>query len=445
MRRVIAKTESLCPECLARIPAERVKQGNQILLEKTCDRHGFFQTPIWTGEPSFASWQAGAACSAKSAGKENENCPFSCGDCGAHLQKTCCALLEVTQRCDLYCPVCFASARESDCLDPAIDRLETILRAVAEKSPDINIQLSGGEPCTRDDLPQIVSLVRSTGFPFVQLNTNGLRIARDRAFLKELKARGLATVFLQFDGTDDSIYRIIRGRDLLALKKAAIEQCMEQHLGVVLVPTLVPGVNTGTMGDIIAFAKEHAPCVRGVHFQPVSYFGRYPFLPENEQRITLPEVISLLEAQTGGMMKPEHFRPPGGPHPLCSFRATYVLLEDGRLQPLAGEQSPCCAASDASDKTRAFVAHQWRYPEQSCCCEGGLSGPSLGGWDDFIQRARTHTFCVSAMAFQDVWTVDLERLRQCYLRVIDARGSLIPFCAYNLTARNGKTLYRNKL
>ena len=139
-----------------------------------------------------------------------------------------------------------------------------------------NIQLSGGEPTLRDDLPEIVALGRAMGFRFIQLNTNGLRLARDPSFVERLKEAGLASVFLQFDGTHDEIYRALRGGPLLEAKLKAIHHCEQQELGVILVPTLVPRINTNDIGTIIRFALENIRVVRGVHFQPVSYFGRYP-------------------------------------------------------------------------------------------------------------------------------------------------------------------------
>jgi 7,8-dihydro-6-hydroxymethylpterin dimethyltransferase len=443
MDTTLSETESLCPVCFSRIPALRVLRGDSVYLVKQCNVHGMFEAPLWRGKPSFNEWHHAHACLPRQQVDKADNCPFDCGLCSSHLQQTCCALLEVTKRCDLLCPVCFASAHNNGQADPSLHELNCRLNAVAKKGRNINIQLSGGEPCVRDDLPQIVTLVRSLGFEFVQLNTNGLRIARDTAFLKKLKAAGLSTVFLQFDGTDDSIYRDIRGKNLFSLKQAAVEQCMEEQIGVVFVPTLIPGINTGNMGDIISFAIRHAPCVRGVHFQPVSYFGRYFSAPDDLQRITLPEVMNLLEQQTDGLLKTEHFKAPGGPHPLCSFRSTFVIMEDESLKPLTDNTASCCCQGDESEKTRAFVARQWSYPQHSCCA-AQESGLSLGGWDSFLSRVQTHTFCVSAMAFQDAWTLDLERLRQCYLHIIDTGGSLVPFCAYNLTSQAGDPLYRRR-
>ena len=117
-------------------------------------------------------------------------------------------------------------------------------------------------------------------------------------------------MFLQFDGTEDAIYEALRGKPLLAQKIAAIERCAAQGIGVILVPTLKPGVNDHNVGEIIRFALEYAPAVRGVHFQPISYFGRYPAPPDDADRITIPDVIRLIVAQSDGLFRAESFAHP---------------------------------------------------------------------------------------------------------------------------------------
>jgi uncharacterized radical SAM superfamily Fe-S cluster-containing enzyme len=326
--------------------------------------------------------------------------------------------------------------------------IEQWYRGLLRAGGPFNIQLSGGEPCMRDDLPQIIALGHTLGFSFFQLNTNGLRIARDASYLRRLKEAGLSTVFLQFDGTRDAIYETLRGRALFAQKQAAIERCTEQQIGVVLVPTLVPGVNTGDIGDIIRFALPRVPGVRGVHFQPISYFGRYPAPPSDALRITIPEMIRAIEAQTHGAIHAESFTPPGGENALCSFHGNFVLLPDGQLKPLTRHtpaQAECCPPANAgARKSREFVATHWAAPGELIAPQAIGSGPSFGEWDVFLSRAQTHTFCISGMAFQDAWTLDLQRLRDCYIHTASPAGRLVPFCAYNLTDQQGHALYRQQ-
>jgi uncharacterized radical SAM superfamily Fe-S cluster-containing enzyme len=451
MVEILSTTESVCPNCLSRIQAAYVLHGEDMYLEKTCPKHGEFRTIIWRGEPGYTAWTRPKTPSfpENPITEVKDGCPYDCGLCSDHRQHTCSVLLEVTQCCDLRCPVCFADAGDSQEGDWNIAEITAWYERLLAIGGPFNIQLSGGEPCLRDDLPEIIWTGRSYGFPFFQLNTNGLRLARDPAYLAELKAAGLSTIFLQFDGTRDDIYRQIRGRELLAKKMELIERCKAHDLGVVLVPTLVPGINTDDIGNIVRLALEHMPAVRGVHFQPISYFGRYPESPEDQARITIPEVIRALQTQTGGLIQSNTFCPPGCENALCSFHSNFVLMPDGELKPLTrhGQESCNCKpiiAEEGAARTRTFVAANWSAPAPIAELPVLGSGPSLGGWDVFLERKRTHSFFISGMAFQDAWTLDLERLRDCCIHIARRDGRLVPFCAYNLTDRQGRSLYRIK-
>jgi uncharacterized radical SAM superfamily Fe-S cluster-containing enzyme len=457
-----AKTESLCPVCFARIPAQREVEGDAVFQQKHCPEHGDFRSLIWKGPPSFETWERPKvpATPPVTHTEVARGCPFDCGLCPDHRQRSCTVIMEVTQRCDLHCLVCYADSAKASRQDPSAEVISSWYQCVAESGRTCNIQLSGGEPTTRDDLPAIVALGRDLGFPFIQLNTNGLRLGRDRDYARDLKRAGLSSVFLQFDGTEDDIYLRVRGKRLLEDKRRAVETCAEQNIGVVLVPTVIPGVNDHNLGDLLKQALAWSPVVRGVHFQPISYFGRYPCPPSDEDRVTLPELMQAIEQQSGGQFQVENFRPPACENALCSFHGHYLILPDGTLRSL---QTPfgkeCCSvpesAEEGATKAISYVARQWAGAPCSCarnafppaCCSPSTSessgSSSLISLDDFINRARTHTFSVSAMAFQDVWTVDLERIRDCCIHVMKPDRTLVPFCAYNLTDVNGRALYRS--
>lgn len=449
------KTLSVCPHCLALVPAYRVTEGTSVFLEKECPEHGFFRVRVWDGKPDYKNWNKPRITSGPSscATAVNKGCPYDCGLCAEHRQQTCCVLLEITERCNLACPVCFASSGKSNAGDPGMEEIEGWYRMLMERGGPFNIQLSGGEPTVRDDLPEIINLGVFMGFSFIQLNTNGIRIADERGYAEKLRDAGLSCVFLQFDGVTDDVQRCLRGADLMLLKLKALDNCAKAGLGVVLVPTLVPGLNTGDIGRIIRLALDNLPHVRGVHFQPVSYFGRFP--GSTRERITIPEIIREIERQTGGAMKMENFVPPGGENPYCSFHGNFVQMPDGTLKPWNQKnETGCCSkplpVTDGSRKARIFVAKQWTSP---ACCDNktvaleGLSRSSAPGintesLDIFLERVKTHTICISGMAFQDAWTLDLDRLKECIIHVVSRDGRLIPFCAYNLTSENGISLYR---
>jgi len=453
-------TESLCPVCLKRIPATRQLLGDEVFQLKECEEHGPFRTLIWRGEPSMAEWRRPKppvhpdVCY----GTVDKGCPFDCGLCSAHEQLPCSVLLEVTDRCNLQCAVCFADAGHGETHDPPLEKISTLLeRAMAAAGP-CNLQLSGGEPTLRGDLPEIVAAARRIGFSFIQLNTNGLRLASDRNFADRLQAAGLSSVFLQFDGVDDGIYRTLRGRALLEQKLQAVRNAGEAGLGVVLVPTLVRGVNSDAVGAIVRQALDLAPVVRGIHFQPVSYFGRISGLGDGD-RFTLPELMNCLEGQTGGLLKVTDFSPPGGEHAHCSFHATYIYSADGGLRPLGATGGDSCCSTDCGGggigKTVDTVSRRWKLPsnssplsEQTCCSGNRPDAVRVEGvldLDVFLREVATRSFTISAMAFQDAENLDLERLRGCCISVISADGRLVPFCAYNLTSRDGRSLYRGAM
>ena len=452
---ILSTTQSVCPECLQRIPAERVAKGNQVFLRKHCPEHGEYQVCIWEGEPSYLGWAHAQIPTSPTvcATEVSQGCPFDCGLCPEHRQQTCCVLLEVTNQCNLHCPICFAATSPAGKEEPGLEVIEGWYRMLMNSGGPYNIQLSGGEPTVRDDLPEIIALGKKLGLVFFQVNTNGLRLATDEQYVSRLKAAGLNCVFLQFDGMSDDVYVKLRGKALLDIKKKAIEVCAAHEIGIVLVPTLVPGVNDSQIGDILNFAISKMPAVRGVHFQPVSYFGRYPVEPKDTDRITIPQVLREIEKQTDGQMKIAHFRPPGGEHSHCSFHGNFVLMPGGHLKPLVQENtSTCCCQSepitDGAKRARKFVARQW----SSAHSEAGIQRkeqprPQAGmgnvaSLDEFLERVSTYKLAVSGMAFQDAWTLDLDRLKQCFIHVVGPDNKLIPFCAYNLTNRQGQALYR---
>ena len=190
-------TESICPVCLQRIPAKREVRGQEVAMVKECPVHGVFEDILWRGDPSMENWQRPktAVHPPVSYAGVREGCPFDCGLCPDHEQIPCSVLLEVTHRCNLRCPVCFADAGSQCGEDPDLDRISFWYRQVMPVAGACSIQLSGGEPTMRDDLPVIIELGRKNGFSFIQVNTNGLRLAEDRAYVQTLKDAGLASVF----------------------------------------------------------------------------------------------------------------------------------------------------------------------------------------------------------------------------------------------------------
>jgi hypothetical protein len=411
--------------CLEQLPAAVVRHNDEYFLEKKCPEHGFTSTVVWRGaSPSYESWGSGYAHPAESRAPQ---CPHDCGLCPAHRQKTCCALVEITRQCDLDCAYCFADGK---CLEFDCEHLfENFLELV--KNGNTFVQLSGGEPTMREDLPDIIKAAARAGCENIQLNTNGLRIGTDREYAERLRDAGMSFVFMQFDGTDDDINIKLRGRRLLAEKIAAIKTCSELNIGVALVPTLIPGVNDHDIGNIIDFGLANSPAVRGIHFQPVSYIGRHPKSPDNKDRITLPEILRSIEEQTDGKLKISDFNPSNCDHPYCGFHGDFVVLPKKKLIKLTSKNTTPCCGDDAHLKNRDFISRRWTRAVDSAdtCC----SSSDYRDFNTFLSRTKSHGFTITAMAFQDAYNLDLERLSRCSLHV-SMPGRMVPFCSNYMTA-----------
>lgn len=437
---ILRHTYNVCPVCLKQVPAVLEGKENDVFLRKHCPDHGEFFCLVWEGMPSLEAWTSGRFPVTGPEDVPPEACPAGCGLCADHLQKSCTVVVEVTEKCQLKCPVCFASAGEG--FEPDFHDLAKLLHDVRHKASNAILQFSGGEPTIRDDLFDLIRLASNLKFPGIQLNTNGLRLAQEPGYAQKLKKSGLNWVFLQFDGLRETTYRALRGRPLLSEKVRAINACQEAGLGVVLVPTLTKGINDNEMGDIVRFGLSCFPAVRGVHFQPMSYFGRFPEPPSDDKRLTLPRIMRDLVAQTDGMIDLSHFRPSRCEHERCSFRAVYLVESPDKIIPLTSE--PCCCNGRSLDEgfksSVGSIRRRWGadIAPKTCDLQSG------DAFERFIGLYERGSFSVSAMAFQDAENLDLERLRFCCIHVAALDGRLVPFCAWNLTARGGKPLYRRQ-
>ena len=302
------------------------------------------------------------------------SCPTDCVGCTQHGTRPCCVLIEVTARCNLGCPVCYADAQgmsenrsqspSSLPRDPSLETIAFWLDKLYDRAGACHIQLSGGEPTVRDDLEAIIRLVRAKGFSYIQLNTNGIRLAKDPHLAVKLKDAGLTCVFLQFDGMRDEVYRVLRGADLLAIKQAAVEACEQAMLPVILVPTLLRGVNEKELVPIITYGISKSPTVRGIHIQPMARFGRAQVAAE---RITLTQVCALLEEQSNMMIQASHFSRGNAEHPECSFNAHYFITDEGRLEPSGVVRPACCSQAEGMETCCDGVETRSAEGAETCC------------------------------------------------------------------------------
>lgn len=226
-------------------------------------------------------------------------------------------------------------------------------------------------------------------------------------------------------------------------KLLAIENLKKLGLATILVTTVVPGVNDNCLYDLVEFASENMPTVRGVHFQPVSYFGRVPKIPRDEDRLTLPGLMQKLAEQSKGIISLRDFRPPGCENSYCSFSANYIKL-DGKLSYIGSSgkkpsKNPSKKPEDGEEgakRAKAFVERNWALRQQR------ENKDKYSSFTELLEKIEQNRFSLSAMGFQDAWNFDMDRIMDCCIHTLSREGNIIPFCAYNVTNIQGEGLYR---
>ncbi len=458
--KLIRDTKSVCPDCLQTIDAQLFAQDNEVVLYKKCSEHGEFQTVVWRGEPSFNTWENTFSHKINPDEKHlqplgfatQKSCPHKCGLCSEHEQSTCTVLFELGDACNLSCPICFANSQDKK--NNKFEELASIankLKWIREQAGSVILQLSGGEPTLHPNLCEIIKEGTAL-FPAVQLNTNGILLGKDKDFAVRLKKSGLSWVFLQFDTLNDEANVVMRGARLLEIKKKAIEHCKSAGLSIVLVCTIANKVNDSELGELLDFSLSHFPAVKGLHFQPMTLSGRN--VMENQKHITLPEVIAKLAEQSNGSVKIEHALASDCEHILCSFHARYFVDENKHLDYIRKDKA--CTSQECEEKRESLIQNapqrsvesvirSWEGSKEVEQETNELSGHNaFKAFDDFIKKSKSETFSITCMVFQDCYTLDLLRLKQCCIHIysFDKVHRLIPFCAYNLTSRHGDSLYR---
>ncbi|MHA1730060.1 MAG: radical SAM protein [Promethearchaeota archaeon] len=313
---LLRTTTSLCPECLQNIPAKIIweKSTNRIMMKKTCPEHGDFEDRI-SGDPEEYIWSYGYAKrknSISSTKPENltipniKGCPYNCGLCDRHISAPCICIIDLTNRCNLRCPVCFAnSAATGYIYEPTFEEIVQIMKhfRAMKPVPAIMCQLSGGEPTLRKDLTKIIRKAHELGFIHVMLTTNGVKLAKSKEYCREIMEAGTDAVYLSFDGIEPETWVKMRGVDLSKIKMRVLDNLREiGYKGVALVPTIVNGVNDHEIGNILDVAKEYSDIVSAVVFQPVSLTGRISIEDLNQMRYTTSDLKEAINEYTDGMI-----------------------------------------------------------------------------------------------------------------------------------------------
>lgn len=424
----------MCPECLRTIAGEVLSTESGVLMRKTCPEHGRFDCIISPDLDSYERMRRAprlVRLPARTAMPAANGCPDDCGLCPAHEQHTCLAIVEITSRCNLPCPVCLAdsTARGSDLtIEQALAALENLRLSEGGVTA---LQFAGGEPTLHPSLVAIVGKAHEMGFTKMEVDSNGLMLAHKPHLAAELRAAGLSGVYLQMDGVDAAEHIAIRGRDLLDVKLAAIDNCRRAGLQVVLSVTVVPGVNDHRLWDMIRFAADQR--LTGVNFQSVVLSGRYPkSLAARGERFTAGHFMRQVEAQSGGKLLADELMPMSCPDPRCGLLAYAIITRDGELTPLTrliGSERLLKHVADFSD---------WSSLLQDIGCDSSHCGC---GPETDMRRAvaelleGSECFSIGFHGMMDAYSFDAERARRCCVHKLTADGKLMPFCLYNMKYR----------
>lgn len=485
--------DSICPECMEIIKATLYPEGGKVWIRKTCEEHGEFKDVFYGDVDLYYRcedlWYGDGRGVEDPPVKDASTCPKECGLCNMHTSHSGLPIVDLTNRCNMTCPVCFANANAAGYLyEPSYDEVVHILESLANQKPvpANRVQFSGGEPTIRPDFLKIVKKAREMDFDYVQVNTNGIKFAEPE-FAKAAREAGVDNIYLQFDGMSDEVYKKTRARDLMDVKMQAIENCRQNKIAVIPVVTIVKGYNDQEVGKILKFAVQNNDVISGIAFQPVSFVGRFSQSHRLEKRYTLADLAYDLERQTGYMKAMRDWFPiastaalsklatalSGKPqytltlHPHCSQGSYFFISEDKTevkaisefidMEPFFKELleiSKKIKPSKFDLLSKVKVLYKLNKYFDAEKAPKGLTFKKFlecfEGYQDRSKRSNYHgedvspapygNLFIAGMHFMDAYNFSVERVMRCVIHYPDPKGNLYPFCAYN-----GAPVYRQRV
>ena len=445
-------TNSLCNECLKVIPAKIVFKDNKVYILKHCSEHGeqleLLEHDIEYFKHKRDFDKAGTITQTQTEVKNG--CPYDCGICPNHDQHSCINLIEVTDKCNMCCETCYASSGKGKSKDLATIKKMIDFAAEAEGGRGEVLQISGGEPSLHENIIEIIEYAREK-FMYVMLNTNGIRIAEEEEFVKELsKFKGKFEIYLQFDTFEDEVYKAIRGRNLKEIKEKAVKNLQKYNIPITLVMTLERDLNDKEIGKIITYGIETSN-IRGVNIQPVAYFGRKNGNTNRKNRVTLTESIRLIEEQTKKMIVKEDFVPL--PCNVERVSLTYLYKTKNGFLPIT--------RTNSIKKVLPYINNTFTFKIEDALTNGrdiifgGCCNPLifLKEFKKFVPKdfmtwdidkrseyVSNNTFRITISSFVDRYNFDIKSMQKECVHIITDDFKRIPFSSYNIIYREK---YRN--
>lgn len=444
-------TNSICSTCWRKLEAKIIFQDDKVYMLKTCPDHGREKVLISTDIAYYKmtrDFNKPGDMPRKFGTKVERGCPYDCGLCSDHEQHSCVSIVELTDRCNLTCPTCYASSSPSHGRHRTLAEIEAMLDIVvrSEGEPDV-VQLSGGEPTLHPDFFTVMDMAKARPIRHLMINTNGLRIAREPAFAERLAGYmpGIE-VYLQFDSFSAETLKTLRGEDLTAIRRQAIENLNRFNISTTLVVTLQKGLNDHEIGDILRYARTQ-PCVRGVTFQPTQAAGRTePFDPATG-RITLSEVRQAILDQYDVFSPADLVPVPCHPD---AIMMGYALKLGSETAPLTRYFSPEELLSTSRNTVNFETMPEVRAKlvglfstgnsPQDCtekiadimCCLPRVDTGTFGG------LSYANLFRVIVMKFYDAHDFDVRGVKKTCVHIVHKDGRIIPFDTMNLFYRDAE-------
>lgn len=439
-------TLSLCPQCLKRIDAKIVFEEGKVYMLKRCKEHGTSKVLIADDVEYYKNirnYNKPSEIPHKFNTKTHYGCPYDCGLCPDHEQHSCLTVVEVTDRCNLSCPTCYAGSSPTYGRHRTLEEVKQMLDAVVanEKEPDV-VQISGGEPTIHPQFFEILDYAKSLPIKHLMLNTNGIKIAQDYDFAKKLASyMPDFEVYLQFDSFKKEVLETMRGANLLRIREQALQYLNVLNLSTTLVVTLQKGLNDDEIGKIIDFALKQK-CVRGVTLQPTQIAGRLENFNEQTDRITLTEVRRKILEQTPIFKSDDIIPVPCNPDALAM---AYVLKIGGEVFPLTRYINP----ADLLDNSKNTIVYEQDEHLKGQMLELFSTGNSVDRASESLHSllcclpqieaptlSYNNLFRVIIMQFIDAYNFDVRAIKKSCVHIVDKNNKIIPFETMNLFYRD---------